>query len=171
MRRTAILLAVAWAALSASACRERGRPDPSIRMIPSHDPVADPAAPSSGQNVPTRLDIPAEVQQAFSGIRLAWTEQGGKGGVLEVPLGATATIPGSNLDVRADAYLPAFAMDADRITSQGIEEGNPAARIAVLENGNEIFGGWIFQNFPDVHPFTHERYALKLEGGVRRPGS
>ena len=39
----------------------------------------------------------------------------------------------------------------------------------VLENGNEVFAGWIFQNFPDVHPFTHERYALKLEGGVRSP--
>jgi hypothetical protein len=85
---------------------------------------------------------------------------------MEVPLGSTATIPGSNLDVRADAYLPAFAMDADQITSQGIAEGNPAARIAVLENGREIFAGWIFQNFPDVHPFSLERYALRLEGGV-----
>jgi hypothetical protein len=62
-------------------------------------------------------------------------------------------------------------MNADVITSQGIEEGNPAARIAVLENGTEIFSGWIFQNFPDVHPFTHERYALKLEGGVRSRAS
>lgn len=177
MRRAAGF-AVLLLVLGLAGCRERGRPDPNIRMVPSHNPVADPAAdPSMGGGrgsapaVPSRLVIPPEVQQAFSGVRLAWSEREGKKGTLEVGLGSTATIPGSNLDVRADAYLPAFAMDADVITSQGIAEGNPAARIAVLENGREIFSGWIFQNFPDVHPFTHERYALKLEGGVRPPKS
>jgi hypothetical protein len=175
LRRAAGFAVLLLLLLGFAACRERGRPDPNIRMVPSHNPVAEPAmgggggAGGSAPAVPSRLVIPPEVQQAFSGVRLAWSEREGKKGTLEVGLGSTATIPGSNLDVRADAYLPAFAMDADVITSQGIEEGNPAARIAVLENGREIFSGWIFQNFPDVHPFTHERYALKLEGGVRSP--
>jgi len=45
---------------------------------------------------------------------------------------------------------------------------NPAARIAVVEKGNEIFAGWIFTRFPDVHPFQHPRFSLTLEGGVPR---
>jgi hypothetical protein len=162
----AVCLLGALAAVGSFACRERGTPDPNIRMVPSHQPSEDPAQAGGGPAVPSRLVVPPEVLQAFSGVRLSWSERGGQGGTMEVPLGSTATIPGSNLDVRADAYLPAFAMDADQITSQGIAEGNPAARIAVLENGREIFAGWIFQNFPDVHPFSHERYALRLEGGV-----
>lgn len=162
-------------ALSASAvlafgpaCRERGRPEPSIRMAPSHD-VEQPAGPGSGQKVPTRLEVPPEVQRAYSGIRLSWKDGvNGQQGVLEVPLGGAAKLPGSGLEVRGDVYLPAFSMSQEAITSSGIEEQNPAARIAVAENGSEIFGGWIFARFPDVHPFAHARYSLKLVGGIRR---
>jgi hypothetical protein len=59
-------------------------------------------------------------------------------------------------------------MSADAISSTGTEEENPAARIAVLEKGQEIFAGWVFTRFPDVHPFEHPRFSLQLAGGVRR---
>ena len=61
---------------------------------------------------------------------------------------------------------PAFTMGGGAITSEGVEPQNPAARIAVFEKGKEIFAGWIFTRFPDVHPFTHPRFQLRLEGGV-----
>ena len=70
--------------------------------------------------------------------------------------------------VRADVFLPAFTMAAASITSEGVEPQNAAARITVLDKGKEIFGGWIFTRFPDVHPFTHPRFELLLEGGVPR---
>jgi hypothetical protein len=59
-------------------------------------------------------------------------------------------------------------MTADAITSSSFEPENPAARIEVLEKGNSIFSGWVFTRFPDVHPFQHPRFSLRLEGGVRR---
>ena len=85
-----------------------------------------------------------------------------------MPLGGVARVPGSDLEVRGDVFLPAFSMAQDAITSSGIEESNPAARIAVGEKGKELFGGWIFTRFPDVHPFEHPRVSLRLVGGVRR---
>jgi hypothetical protein len=39
----------------------------------------------------------------------------------------------------------------------------------VVEKGKEIFGGWIFTNFPDVHPFEHPRYSLRLASAVKKP--
>jgi hypothetical protein len=112
------------------------------------------------------------VVQAYSGLRLKWKDSSdGREGTVEVPLGKSAPIPGSDLSVRADAFLPAFSMTADAITSTGVEEENPAARIAVLQKGQEIFSGWIFTRFPDVHPFEHPRVSLRLEGGVRRKTS
>ena len=171
MRASDVTLGLVVAAFAAS-CRERGRPNPEIRMVVSHQQEDAPAAQGSpGQApVPTRLEVPAEVQKAYSGIRLRWKDSGtGREGSVEVPLGGEAPLPGSQLRVRADVFLPAFTMSADRITSTGIEPENPAARIEVSENGAELFGGWVFARFPDVHPFRHPRYSLQLEGGVRRP--
>jgi Uncharacterized protein conserved in bacteria (DUF2155) len=157
-------------ALTAAACRERGRPDPNIRMAVSHEP-SDGGQAQGGEgapSIPTRLEVPPEVQSAYSGVRLRWKDrQSGKEGVVEVPLGATVPLPDPSLVVRGDVYLPSFTMGGGAITSDGVEEKNPAARITVAEKGKEIFGGWIFTRFPDVHPFSHARYELRLEGGVR----
>jgi hypothetical protein len=109
------------------------------------------------------------VQAAYSGVRLRWKDkQSGKEGVVDVPLGGGVPLPDPTLVVRGDAYLPAFTMGGGAITSDGVEEQNPAARITVFEKGNPIFGGWIFTRFPDVHPFSHARYELRLEGGIKR---
>lgn len=168
------LAAAVAAALLLAACRERGRPDPSIRMAASHEPAEPEGAAGGGgegPSAPTRLEVPPEVAQAYTGIRLRWTDtQGGKDGVIEVPLGGATPLPDPSFVVRADVFLPAFSMAGGVVTSDGVEAQNPAARITVLEKGQEIFGGWIFTRFPDVHPFTHPRYKLLLEGGVPRAG-
>ena len=157
-------------------CRERGRPDPAIRMAVSHERAETPGEAAPGgtvtpgtPRVPAKLVVPESVTAAYSGIRLRWKDSGsGKEGTLDVPLGAAAPVPGTTLEVRADVFLPAFTMTADAITSTGIEPENPAARIAVGEGGTEVFAGWSFTRFPDVHPFEHPRISLRLEGGVRR---
>ena len=181
MRRAPAFLLACALALS---CRERGRPDPDIRMAISHEATAGSEtaadAAASGGNphaaggadaprVPDRLDVPDAVKQAYSGVSLVWRDaQTGKTGALEVPLGGSAELPGSGLTVNADVFLPAFTMTNEVITSSGIEPENPAARIRVSEGGKEIFSGWIFKRFPDVHPFTHPRFSLQLDGGVRK---
>jgi hypothetical protein len=167
------------AALGLAGCREHGRPDPRIQMAISHAREegasrggSKGSQGSQGPAVPSRLEIPNAVVQAYSGVRLRWKDSSnGQEGPLEVPLGKTVPIPGSDLLVRADAFLPAFTMSAEAITSTGVEEENPAARIAVLEKGQETFAGWIFTRFPDVHPFEHARFSLRLDGGVRRKAS
>ena len=158
-------------ALLGTACRERGRPDPGIQMAISHEPEAAAEGGTGGAapKVPTRLVVPPEVEKTYSGVRLSWKDStSGKEGTLDVPLGGSARVPDSELEVRCDVFLPAFTMAADEITSNGVEPSNPAARISVAEKGNEIFGGWIFTNFPDVHPFQHPRFSLKLAGGVKK---
>jgi hypothetical protein len=152
------------------ACRERGRPDPSIRMAVSHEREATENGGSDlGGSVPTKLVVPPEVAASFSGVRIGWKDsQSGQEGVVDVPVGGSARIPGSDLEIRSDVFLPSFSMTSEEITSTGIGQENPAARIAVVENGKEVFAGWIFQRFPDVHPFQHPRFSIRLEGGVPR---
>ena len=139
-------------------------------MAVSHERAAEGAsAQGAGEEgaVPTRLVVPPEVEKAYSGIRLRWKDKtNGKEGVIDVPLGGGTPLPDPSLVVRGDVFLPAFSMGGGAITSDGIEPQNPAARITVFEKGQEIFGGWIFARFPDVHPFTDPRFQLLLEGGV-----
>jgi len=182
--RAARFFGIGIAVLATFGCRERGRPDPNIRMAISHErvpavaPAAEPNAGTSpgmggGGNpeVPSRLEVPPEVAKAWSGVRIAWSDRSnGQTGVLEVPLGGATPLPDPSLVVRADVFLPAFTMGGGAITSQGVEPQNPAARITVFEKGKEIFAGWVFAKFPDVHPFTHPRFQLKLEGGTPRKG-
>jgi hypothetical protein len=164
-RRLAVLLLVPFAAFAG---RARGRPDPSIRMAVSHDREA-PSGETEPGTVPTQLVVPPDVTEAFEGVQIGWRDaQGGKEGIVEVPLGGVAPIPGSDLRVRADVFLPAFTMTSEQITSTGIAPENPAARIAVLQGDKEVFAGWIFKRFPDVHPFQHPRFSVRLEGGVPR---
>ena len=177
MRRTVpvvLTLGLAFFAFAESGCREKGRPDPNIRMAASHDPTGGERAgggegAGGGAGVPTRLEVPPEVEAAYSGIKLRWKDaSNGQEGVIDVPLGGGTPLPDPSIVVRADVFLPAFAMGGGVLTSDGIEPQNPAARITVFEKGQEIFGGWIFTRFPDVHPFTHSRFKLLLEGGVKR---
>jgi hypothetical protein len=189
----AAVLALAGAVSAVAGCRERSRPDPQIQMAVSHEaeepasaasphqgggaPGGNPngaAAPEDGRApaAPTRLEVPPEVQQAWSGIRLHWKDlKSGGEGTLDVPLGDAKPLPDPTMVVRGDVFLPAFTMTGGAITSQGTEPQNPAARITVFEKGKEVFGGWIFTRFPDVHPFTHPKYQLRLEGGVPRAKS
>ena len=114
--RIAMLLAAALLPEAVSACRERGRPDPEIRLAISHEreqgtspaPVAEsgtsaaPGAESAKASVPTRLEVPPAVREAYTGVRLSWKDSsGGKSGTVDVPLGGPAPIPGSPLQVRA----------------------------------------------------------------------
>lgn len=168
-RRTGAAILVAFAFL-AVACRERGRPDPNVRMAVSHERAPEGGTASeTGGTVPTKLVVPPEVTAAFSGVQIGWKDsQSGQEGILDVPLGGAAPIPGSDLAVKADVFLPAFTMSAEQITSTGTALENPAARIAVVQGDKEVFAGWIFKRFPDVHPFQHPRFSLRLEGGVPR---
>lgn len=179
-RLAAAGLGLVTAALLAG-CQAKGRPEPGVQMAVSHEreapetgtgtatgtegSVGNPGAPK----IPTRLVVPPEIEKTYAAIRLTWKDSGsGKEGAVDVPLGGSARLPGSDLEIGCDVFLPNFTMAADQITSNGVEPTNPASRITVVEKGNEIFSGWIFTNFPDVHPFQHPRVTLRLAGGVRR---
>jgi hypothetical protein len=165
----AVLLLTTGLLIPSFGCRERGRPDPSIRMAVSHDPETEGSGSEPAGTVPTKLVVPPEVTAAYSAVRIGWKDsQNGKEGLLEIPIGGGAPVPGSDLEIRADVFLPAFTMSGEEITSSGTGQENPAARIAVVQGGKAIFAGWIFKRFPDVHPFQHARFSLRLEGGVPR---
>jgi len=84
-------------------------------------------------------------------------------------IGGMLPIPDSDLTISVGPFLPDFQMDEKTITSRSAEPNNPSVGISVMENGNKIFPvtgkwGWLHANFPEIHSFQHERYALTLKG-------
>ena len=89
VREIAVLIGAA--ALALGACRERGRPDPNVRMAISHEPAAAAAAEAGAPNaerapegagaaqgqgnpeIPSRLEVPPEVEQAYGAVRIGWS--------------------------------------------------------------------------------------------------
>lgn len=84
----------------------------------------------------------------------------------EVPIGSRTSIPGSDISIAADSFLPHFIMQGAVLTSQSNEPKNPAARITVDEGGKEIFKGWLFALYPTTHALQHPRYGFALKGYV-----
>jgi len=88
-----------------------------------------------------------------------------------VSIGDELIIPDSDLTVKVGAFLPDFKMSADTITSTTSDPNNPAAGIAVMQNGNKIFPasgewGWLYAKFPTIHSFQHDRFSLTLKEGI-----
>ena len=83
-----------------------------------------------------------------------------------VKLGGELAIPSSSLVVQAEEFLPDLKIEGSSFTTASNELKNPAVHVRILDDGKEVFNGWLFQLFPAVHPFQHERYGITLRDSV-----
>jgi hypothetical protein len=79
-----------------------------------------------------------------------------------IKIGDTYKIHDSDLSIRILHFLPNFSMDNFGMTSKSNEPKNPAVDFEVKKGEQKIFQGWLFNKFPDVHNFNHERYSFSL---------
>ena len=84
----------------------------------------------------------------------------------DVPLDADFQIPGANLTLKAGPFLPEFQMGPEQISSASNKPQNPVVRAEVFEEGRKIFSGWLFSKYPDIHPFAHDKYGVRLVEGI-----
>ena len=116
-----------------------------------------------------QLVVPDEVKAAFGGVTLRLKKKDGSfDQTFDVPLGELTALGKSGLAVNVPAFLPAFYMDRTRISSVGVRETNPAAKVTLFEKGKEIHSGWLFATMPAIHPFVHDIFSLTLEKGVKK---
>lgn len=118
------------------------------------------------QKIETVLVVPDDVRKKWKTVKLNLTDKAtNKSQLVSVEIGKETTLPGTNLKVFVEAFLPAFKMDGGQITSTSPDQTtNPAAKVVVTENGQEVFKGWLFELYPTVHPFNHPKYTIALAG-------
>ena len=82
--------------------------------------------------------------------------------VYTLNIGSEFKLPGSDLTLLVEAFLPHFVMEGTTLTSQSNDLVNPAAQLVIREGGKEIYKGWLFSLYPTAHAYQHPRYGFTL---------
>ena len=134
-------------------------------MPPGHDVIM----PSGEFSVV----VPDAVKGKWKGVVLVVEDKtSNKKDEFTVNLNSDLKIPNSDLKIAVGDFLPDFKMDGFTITSLSNDTNNPAVGVRVLEGENQIFPstgkkwGWLYANFPSIHPFEHQKYSIMLKKGV-----
>ncbi|HCC68595.1 MAG TPA: DUF2155 domain-containing protein [Nitrospiraceae bacterium] len=174
-----VIIAIAFL-FSVGACKKKEeKPVPeAIDMIgpiiaPTDVPMGPGRAESKGG---TQVVVPADVKGKWSAVKLIIEDKvSKKTQEFTVKLGDELKIPNSNLKVKVGDFLPDFKMTDGQpitITSASNNPNNPAVGVRVFEGDRQIFPdswrkwGWLYANYPTIHPFQHEKYGLTLKQGV-----
>ncbi len=124
----------------------------------------------------TECRVPKRSELIQKQVKLTWmgavfeitNKQSGINNRVTVAIGQNYTIPGSDIVMRAEAFLPdaVFNGYGDSF-SQSNEPNNPASKIVISERDAVIFEGWLNAKYPEYQPFTHDTYSVTLLKGVR----
>ena len=71
-----------------------------------------------------------------------------------------------SVGVIISSYFTNFVLADGGVVNKSMEELNPAATISVTKDKNNVYKGWLFQNFPDVHEFKDPDWNIILIRGV-----
>jgi len=108
-----------------------------------------------------QVQTPSELDGRYRQVRLSLQLPGGEAQAFDLPLdGKSHEVAGGTLLARD--YLPAFLIRGGEITSDGLEEKNPAVYLEWRHQGRLLFKGWCFRNYPDLNTVKTPGYQLRL---------
>lgn len=153
---------------------EQPAPKPGMQsqqqLPPSHS--ATPGIHDGGIVMPKgeiTLSLPDFVKGKWKAVVLIVTDKASKKtSELTVPLNSDIKIPNSTLKLSVGEFIPDFKMQELTITSMSNDPKNPAVGVKVFEKDKEIFKGWLYSKFPNIHPFNHPQYGITLKEGLKK---
>ena len=88
------------------------------------------------------------------------------------PFGEKVEVPNAGLIFELESFYPNFKMGAGKIIKDKdfLKESNPSAKLIIYESKKNvpIWNGWLFQQFPDMHPFEDPKYKLIFLESVKK---
>jgi hypothetical protein len=122
-----------------------------------------PTPQTQGAKKETIVVVPDSVKGKWKAVRIAVNDKiAKKESVHTINIGSELAIPGSDLVIKVENFLPQFVMEGTTLTSQSNEPKNPAAQIRINQGGKEIFKGWLFSLYPTTHALQHPQYSFTL---------
>ena len=142
-------------------------------QLPPGHPSMEGGMPPAGMpdmpKVDRKIVVPKEVAAKWKAVKVTIEDKAAKSSKeYTINVGGEQALANTKFKVKVLAFLPDFKMGEKDITSASDKPNNPAAQIAVLEGGKEIWKGWVYSMHPGIHPFQHEKIGLSLNGGVSK---
>ncbi len=131
-----------------------------------------PTMPSGMQTLPKierTVVVSKEVKAKWKAVKLAVENKATKTTKeYTVNIGSELDIPNTKISVKVLNFLPDFKMNEKEFYSASDKANMPAAQVAVIENGKEIWNNWLFSLQPTAHPFSHESIGITLVSGIAK---
>lgn len=130
-------------------------------MPADHEAVANPEPRPKG---PRQVVLPEELKGKYTSVTMSVQLPGmAEAANIELPLnGEPQQSEYGTLLVRD--YLPAFLISGNTITSDGLEEKNPALWAEWQRDGQSVFAGWLFRDYPSLNPMQLPEHQLGFIG-------
>jgi hypothetical protein len=171
MKKLLSVILVSGLVLSFAGCKKK-----------EEKPQLPPGHPSMESGMPTGTGMPAampkidrmvtvskEVSTKWPAVKLSVEDKVAKAKKeYTIAVGSELAVPNTKIKVKVLAFLPDFKMGDKEITSASVKPNNPAVQVVVTEPGKEEWKGWLFSLIPSIHPFSHEKLAITLVGGVSK---
>lgn len=81
---------------------------------------------------------------------------------LTIKVGEVTKLNDTGFTVKAEAFLPDYAIFEDHIGSRSNDSNNPAVLVDLAKGGSSVARGWVFGRLPDFNSYDHDRFAVSL---------
>ena len=169
MKKLLVALVLGSLIFTVAGCKKK---EEKPQLPPGH-PSTEGGMPQTGMpdmpKVDRKVIVPAEVKAKWKAVKLNIEDKTTKSTKeYTVAVGSDLAVPNTKMKIKVLAFLPDFRMGEKDITSASDKPNNPAAQVSVSEPGKEEQKIWLYSMHPGIHPFTHERVAITLVGGVNK---
>ena len=107
--------------------------------------------------------VPPEVHGQWKAVRIAvYDRETGHEEVHTAHIGEEFKFGDAGLSLEVRNFLPHFVMNGLVMTSASNRPENPGTQIAIHDEGEEIYCGWLFSLYPEAHAYEHPRYVFNL---------
>lgn len=122
------------------------------------------AGPHGAGEKPSReVVVPEEVQSKWQAVGLKVVDaEEGKEYSIDAKVGEATPVPGTDLSVTVEAFLPDYTIEVDTITTKSNEPNNPAILVALSKGEETLAEGWVFEKLADFNSYRHDRYSIEL---------
>jgi len=168
MKKLLAVILMSGLVLSLAGCKKKEEKPP----LPTGHPSIEGGMPPAMPDMPRKervVVVSKEVKAKWTAVKLALEDKAAKTSAeYTVAVGSDLAVPNTNIKISVLAFLPDFRMGEKEITSASDKPNNPAAQVLIREPGKEEWKGWLFSLQPGIHSFPHEKFNIKLVGGVSK---